>query len=140
MHPVLALLERTATLASAPDVSASGTAARLGLAPDPLAFAAPAWAGVPAVPGAERMRVRAADSGAIDLVELELDPEAGPARAELEALLGRGAEQPRMPGAAYTRLAFPRRTGAGREPLSLFADVDDRTGRVGALIVRRDTL
>ena len=135
-HPAFALLERVAALAASRDATAAGAAARLALAPDRLALTAPAWGGVPALPGASYARVRATLRGRIDLIELELDAATGPTRAELEGALGRGREQPPMPGAAGPRLALrpPRRRRP--RPLSVFADVDAATGRVRALIVR----
>ena len=137
-HSVFALLDRVTALAASRDATAAGAAARLALAPDRLAFTAPAWAGVPALPGAAYVRVRATVRGAIDVIELELDAGAGPTRAELEGALGLGREQPPVPGAGGPRLAFARPGDAGHVPLSLFADVDGATGRVRALIVRRD--
>jgi hypothetical protein len=129
--PALALLDRVATLAGAPGATAAGIARRLGLVRDHAAPGATAWEGAPAVPGAARIRVRAGDRGAVDLVEL--DPGSGPTRAELEARFGRADPQPRAPGSGETVLAFDRGS-----QVTLLAYLDDDTLRARRLIVRRD--
>lgn len=126
----LALFERVAGLARAG--SAAGVAMRLGLARDVTAEGL-AWTGPPALGGAQRVNVRAARNGAVDLVELVLDAESGPTRAELEAALGRAVQQPRMPGTGRVALAFPPRGG-----ITPLAYVEDATGRAGRLVARRD--
>jgi hypothetical protein len=130
MHPALTLLDRVAALAGTG--SAAGVAMRLGLHRDAAAEEL-AWEGPPALRGAERVRVRATGSGAVDLVELLLAPGSGPTRPELEAALGRADQQPRAAGAGCVALAFPPR---GR--VTPLAYVDDATARASRLVARRD--
>ena len=99
-HPAFALLERVTTLAASRHATAAAAAARLALAPDPLAMTAPAWSGVPALPGAAFARVRATATGRIDLIALELDAAtARPARRSRRRS-GSGASSRRCPARA----------------------------------------
>ena len=67
------------------------------------------------------------------VAELALDPPYGPTLAELEAILGRSRELPRVPGPAYSIVTFD-----GYRPLALFAHIDDVTERAVEFAVRRD--
>jgi hypothetical protein len=67
----------------------------------------------------------------VDYVEVTLRD--GPMRAELDAALGAPTALPRMPGPAFERFGYP-----GPDGVSVFADVDDETGRVVTVLVRRD--
>jgi hypothetical protein len=69
----------------------------------------------------------------VDHVEITLRD--GPLRAELDAVLGEPAPVPRIPGPAFERFAYQAPDG-----VSLFADVDDESGRVLAVLVRRDVV
>ena len=68
----------------------------------------------------------------VDYVEVTLRD--GPPRAELDAALGTPEALPRMPGPAFERFGYP-----GTDGVTVFADVDDETGRVLAVLVRRDS-
>lgn len=67
----------------------------------------------------------------VDYVEVRLRE--GVAPADLDAAFGTPTAVPRMPGPAFERFSYPAHVG-----VSLFADVDDESGRVLALLVRRD--
>jgi len=67
----------------------------------------------------------------VDHVEIALGD--GVARADLDAALGAPEPLPRIPGPAFERFAYPAPEG-----VSVFADVDDESGRVLAVLVRRD--
>ena len=67
----------------------------------------------------------------VDHVEITLRD--GPPRAELDVAFGEPSPLPRFPGPAFERFAYPAPDG-----VSLFADVDDESGRVLAVLVRRD--
>ena len=67
----------------------------------------------------------------VDYVEVRLRE--GVAPADLEAAFGTPAPLPRMPGPAFERFSYPVPEG-----VSVFADVDDESGRVLAVLVRRD--
>jgi len=72
-----------------------------------------------------------AGADGVDYVEVTLRD--GPPRAELDAALGEPTALPRMPGPAFERFGYP-----GPDGVSVFADVDDETGRVLTGLVRRD--
>jgi hypothetical protein len=129
--PALALLERLARLAAAPEAGAAALAMRLGLPRDASAEEL-VWEGPPAIAGADRVRVRATSDGAVDYVALVLDQRTAPTRADLEAALGRAVEQPSAAGSHERVLAFPR------ERVTLLAYVDDATARASRLVARRD--
>jgi len=79
------------------------------------------------------------DGKGVDYVDVRLRRgEEGPTRAQLEVALGPARETPRMPGPTFHRLAF--QGPAGDVPVSLFADIDDETGRTVTLTARRDEL
>lgn len=82
----------------------------------------------------------ASDAGrGIDSVDVRLRAgDDAPTRAQLEEALGPADELPRMPGPAFHRLAFP--APAGSVPVTLFAELDDETGRATTLTARRDEL
>ena len=74
----------------------------------------------------------------VDYVDVRLRPDDAPTRAELEAALGPARELPRIPGPAFHTLAF--RAPTGSVPVSLFAEIDDGTGRARTLTARRNEL
>jgi len=82
----------------------------------------------------------ASDEGAgVDYVEVRLRAaDGGPTRAQLEAVLGPAYELPRIPGPAFHRLSFGGPEGSAH--VSLFAELDDETGRATSLTARRDEL
>jgi hypothetical protein len=94
-------------------------------------------------PAAIALLVRAAatlaspDGVGVDYVDVQLRAD-GPTRAQLEAVLGPAHELPRIPGPAFHRLSF--RGPEGSVHVSLFADIDDETGRATSLMARRDEL
>ena len=67
----------------------------------------------------------------VDYVEVRLRE--GVAPADLDAAFGAPSVLPRMPGPAFERFSYPAPAG-----VSVFADVDDESGRVLAVLVRRD--
>ena len=67
----------------------------------------------------------------VDYVEARL--RAPVARIELDAAFGEPAALPRIPGPAFERFSYPAPEG-----VSVFADVDDESGLVIAVLVRRE--
>lgn len=78
-------------------------------------------------------QVVGAIAGAEGVDHVEITLRDGPPRAELDAAFGEPREVPRIPGPAFARFAYPAPDG-----VSVFADVDDESGRVLAVLVRRD--
>lgn len=67
----------------------------------------------------------------VDYVEVRL--RAGVSSADLDAEFGAPTVLPRIAGPAFERFSYPAPEG-----VSVFADVDDESGRVLAVLVRRD--
>jgi hypothetical protein len=72
-----------------------------------------------------------ARTAGVDHVEIALRD--GVARADLDAALGAPEPLPRIAGPAFERFAYPAPEG-----VRVYADVDDESGRVLAVLVRRD--